>query len=167
MSNIVVDDDVLYNKIIIKNISDYSIQILNNELIICRIIPEIVPEIVPDISPSITYDELIKKDLRKSKIIYCKINNELIPNMIKYKKIINYIFSKLSKDIILSNTKINISDKIINEKGYIYDSNIGLSIQGTDAKKALIEIIHQLSTTNQTLEIQIKLKSNDIILFRL
>ena len=64
------------------------------------------------------------------------------------------------------NTLINISTDEINDRGYIFESEIGLSIQGTDTKNSLKEIINQLNKNNQIIEIKIKLKSLEEIIYK-
>ncbi len=157
MENITVDNDTLYNTIIIKNINDYNLQFLNNDLIITR--QTINTQIY------ITYDELMKKNLRNSQIIDVKINNQSISNMTKYAQLIKYIYTRLDKSTIMTNTIISVSREEKNDKGFVYYPDIGLSIRGVDARTALKEIINQITKSSQTLEIKIKLKSEEIINF--
>jgi hypothetical protein len=157
MENITVDNDTLYNTIIIKNINDYNLQFLNNDLIITRQ--------TIDTQLYITYDELMKKNLRNSEIIDVKINNQSISNMTKYAQLIKYIYTQLDKSTIMTNTIISVSREEKNDKGFVYYPDIGLSIRGVDAKTALKEIINQITKSSQTLEIKIKLKSEEIINF--
>jgi hypothetical protein len=160
MDNITVDNENTYSTIIIKNINNYSLTFENNDLIIKKLLITIP-------NNYISYDELFKKNLRNSKIIYVKIDNELIPNIVKYKKLIIYIYQNLDKQTIINNTILNVSINEINDKGYVYESDIGLSIQGVDSKKALKEIINQITKNNQIIEIKIKLKSEDEIVYKL
>jgi len=157
MNNITIDNTNIYEKIIIKNINNYSIKIVNNDMIICK--NELELELI-------TYNELMKKNLRNSKIIYVKIDNQLIPNITKYKKLIKYIYTKLDRQTIINNTLINISIEEINDRGYQFESDINLSIQGTDAKTSLKEIINQITKNNQIIEIKIKLKSLEEIIYK-
>ena len=158
MEDITVDNDTQYNKIIIKNISNYNIQFLNNDLIITK-------QIINN-TQYITYEELIKKNLRHSYLIDVSINNQSIPNMTKYGQLIKYIYRQLDKSTIITNTIISVSDEEKNDKGFVFYPDIGLSIRGVDAKTALKEIINQITKSGQILEILIKLKSNEEIRFR-
>jgi hypothetical protein len=159
MNNITVENENTYSTIIIKNINNYSLTFENNDLIIKKLLTTIS-------NNYISYDELLKKNLKNSQIVYVKIDNELIQNITKYKKLIKYIYQNLDKQTIINNTILNVSIYEINEKGYIYEDDIGLSIQGVDSKKALKEIINQLLKSNKTIEIKIKLKSKDEIIYR-
>jgi len=157
MDNITVDNDTTYSTIIIQNINNYNLTFENNNLIIKRI------ESIQN--QYITYEELFKKNLRNSKIISIYIDNQLIPNIFKYKRLIKYIYQHLDKQTIINNTLINVSIDEINERGYVYESDIGLSIQGTDTKTSLKEIINQITKNNQQIEIKIKLKCGEEIKF--
>jgi len=160
MDNITVNHADSYNRIIIKNINNYSIKIDNNTMIITR------NESDQNIN-YITYDELIRTNLKNSKIISVLIDDQLIPNITKYNKLIIYIYRTfLLKDTIINNTLLNISQHEINDKGFTYYNDLGLSIQGTEAKKSLREIINQITKNNQRIEIKIKLKSNKELIFR-
>ena len=90
-------------------------------------------------------------DFKKSIILKCLINNEDF-NKLKYKLILEQIY-KLIKDgvKIIKNTKLNIKTIKKEDEGFYYLDNIGISIQGVDSNKCLLEII------NQCLENQIKL----------
>ncbi len=160
MDNITVNHADSYNRIIIKNINNYSIKIDNNTMIITK------NESDQHIN-YITYDELIRTNLKNSKIISVLIDDQLIPNITKYNKLIIYIYRTfLLKDTIINNTLLNISQHEINDKGFTYYNDLGLSIQGTEARKSLREIINQITKNNQRIEIKIKLKSNEELIFR-
>ena len=157
MDNIIVDNDTTYSTIIIQNINNYNLTFENNNLIIKRI--------EPIQNQYITYEELFKKNLRNSTIISVYIENQLIPNIFKYMRLIKYIYQHLDKQTIINNTLINVSTDEINERGYVYYSDIGLSIQSTDAKTSLKEIINQITKNNQQIDIKIKLKCGEEIIF--
>ena len=95
MDNITVEDINAYKKIIIRNINNYSIKIENNDMIITKNEQELELE-------TITYEELMRKNLRNSKIIYVKIDNQLIPNITKYKKLIKHIYQNIDKQTIIN-----------------------------------------------------------------
>ena len=96
-------------------------------------------------------------DFKKSIIQITKINNEDF-NKLKYKLILEQIY-KLIKDgvKIIKNTKLNIKTIKKEDEGFYYLDNIGISIQGVDSNKCLLEII------NQCLENQIKLSMKIIL----
>jgi len=158
MNNITVDNETTYSTIIIQNITNYSLTYENNNLIIKKLLTTL--------DNYISYNNLFKKNLKNSQIIYVKIDNELIPNITKYRKLIKYIYLYLDKQIIINNTLLNISQEEINDKGYVYESDIGLSIQGVDSKKALKEIINQITKNNQSIEIKIKLISDEELVYK-
>ena len=158
MDNITVDYDTTYQTIIIKNINNYHMQILNNNLIITKQIQ--------DQLEYISYEQLIKKNLRHSQIINIQIDNQYISNITKYNKLLKYIYLQLDITTIITNTIISISNEEKNDKGFVYYPDIKLSIRGVDAKTALKEIINQLTKSNKTLEIKIKLKSDEIIYYK-
>ena len=142
------------NTITIPNIQEFILQTINGNLILTRIIPFI--------------DEatLFQKNLRGSTIVECKINN-IINNKHKYKKLLIYLYSTTDRETILQNTILNISQQEIYEKGFEYYNQLGLSIQGADARRTLKEIINIIKIKNYSMELKIKLKNGDIILFKL
>ena len=140
------------NKITIQNIQEYTQQIVNGNLILTRIIP-IIDEVT-----------LFQKNLRGSTIEECKINN--INNDIKkYKRILIDLYSTTNMETILQNTILNISQQEINDKGFVYYTNLGISIQGADARRTLKEIINIIKIKNYSIELKIKLKNDEVIRF--
>lgn len=140
------------NIITIHNIQEYKWQIINKNLILTRIIP-IIDEAT-----------LFKKNLKGSTIVECKINN--INNDIKkYKKILIYLYSTTDLKTILQNTILNISQQEIYIKGFDYYTNLGISIQGSDTRRTLKEIINIIKIKNYSMELKIKLKNNEVIHF--
>jgi len=140
------------NTIVIQNIKEYTQQILNGNLILTRIIP-FVDEVI-----------LFQKNLRGSTILECKINN--INNDIKkYKKLLIKLLEETDMQIILQNTILNISQQEIYDKGFEYYTNLGVSIQGADARRTLKEIINIIKIKNYNMELKIKLKNDEVIRF--
>jgi len=140
------------NIITIPNIQEYTYQITNGNLVLTRIIPFI--------------DEatLFKKNLLGSTIVECKINN--INNDIhKYKKLLIYLYSITDIETILQNSILNISQQEIYEKGFKYYKQLGLSIQGADARRSIKEIINIIKIKKYSMELKIKLKNDEIIRF--
>ena len=139
------------NTITIQNIQEYTQQIINGNLVLTRIIPFV--------------DEatLFQKILG-STILECKINN--INNDIKkYKKILIYLYSTTDMETILQNTILNISQQEIYDRGFEYYTNLGISIQGADARRTLKEIINIIKIKNYSMELKIKLKNDEVIRF--
>jgi len=140
------------NTITIPNIQEFTQQIINGNLILTRI------------NPFIDERTLFQKDLRGSTLIYCKINN--INNDIhKYKKLLIYLYSTTDKEIILQNTSLNISHQEIYVKGFEYYNQLGLSIQGSDARRTLQEIINIVKIKKNSMELKIKLKNDEVVCF--
>jgi len=140
------------NTITIPNIQEFRQQIINGNLVLTRIIPFI--------------DEatLFQKNLRGSTIVECKINNNN-NNIHKYKKLLIYLYSITDIKTILQNTILNISQEEKYEKGFEYYNQLGVSIQGADARRILKEIINIIKIKNYSMELKIKLKNDDIIRF--
>ena len=139
-------------RIIIPNIQEYSQEIINGSLILTKRI--------------LSIDEglIFTKNLRGSTIIECKINGDK-KEINKYIKLILYIYSISKKETILENTTINISQKIIYDKGFNYYDYLGLSIQGVEARRALKEIINMIRINGYSMEMKIKLLNDEIINF--
>ena len=141
------------NTITIPNIQEFRQQIINGNIVLTRIIPFI--------------DEatLFQKNLRGSTIVECKINNNNNNNIHKYKKLLIYLYSITDIKTILQNTILNISQEEKYEKGFEYYNQLGVSIQGADARRILKELINIIKIKNYSMELKIKLKNDDIIRF--
>jgi hypothetical protein len=140
------------NIIIIPNIREFTLQIINGNLVLTKIDP-IIDEVT-----------LLKKNLRGSIIIECKINDRNI-NVYKYKKLLIYLYSTIDIETILQNTILNISQQEIYDKGFVYYRQLGLSLQGADAKRTLKEIINIIKIKDYNIDLKIKLKNDEIIHF--
>jgi len=140
------------NTITIQNIQEFTQQIINGNMVLTRIIPFI--------------DEatLFQKNLLESNILECKINNEII-DIKKYKKLLINIYSTTEMKTILQNTILNISQQEIYDKGFEYYPNLGISIQGADARRILKEIINIIKIKNYSMELKIKLKNDEVFSF--
>ena len=68
-------------------------------------------------------------------------------------------------ETILQNTILNISQQEIYDKGFEYYKQLGVSIQGADARRTLKEIINIIKIKNYSMELKIKLKNDVIIRF--
>jgi hypothetical protein len=109
--------------------------------------------------------ELLNKNVTFSNVIYCKINYINLKEK-KYKSILIYLYKLIiiknnGKEKILKNTHLNISEDVINNKGYKYYNDLKLSVQGADANKTLEEIINFSKLEKNKLEIKIKLKNGE------
>ena len=125
--------DILLQKIIIDNTNYIIIEKENGD----KLLKKITSINITDIKDIKDYD------FKKSIILKCLINNEDF-NKLKYKLILEQIY-KLIKDgvKIIKNTKLNIKTIKKEDEGFYYLDNIGISIQGVDSNKCLLEIINQ------------------------
>jgi len=140
------------NTITIQNIQEFTQQIINGNLVLTRI------------TPFIDEATLFQKNLRGSTIKECKINN--VNNDIhKYKKLLVFLYSTTDIETILQNTILNVSQEEIYDKGFEYYHQLGVSIQGADARRTLKEIINIIKIKKYSMELKIKLKNDDIIRF--
>lgn len=55
-------------------------------------------------------------------------------------------------ETILQNTILNISQQEIYDKGFEYYTNLGISIQGADARRTLKEIINIIKIKNYSIK---------------
>jgi len=140
------------NIITIPNIQEFTQQIINGNLVLTRI------------TPFIDEPTLFKKNLRGSTIVECKINNINI-DIHKYKKLLIYVYSTTDIETIIQNTILKISRQEIYDKGFEYYKQLGISIQGADARRTIKEIINIIKIKNYTMELKIKLKNDEIIRF--
>ena len=146
------------DKIHIPNISKYTIEIIDNTLIL-------TPKDV-----FITEDDLYKTNLGKSKIISCIVKNgtDIISSTQKYRTILNDIWMNMPTQLILQNTTFNM--KLTDEKGlngYNWDSILKLSIQNKDSNGTMKEIIKMLKINNYNIVIHIKLEDGAEIKFKI
>jgi hypothetical protein len=107
--------------------------------------------------------EVNRYDLKKSIILSCKVNNKDVPKL-KYRYVLDYIL-KLIDDgiIIIKNSFLNIKTIEKEDHGYYYIKELGISIQGVDSNKSILEIMNQCEKNNISLKMKIKLLNNEII----
>ena len=92
-----------------------------------------------------------------SEIIKCIINN-INCDKLKYRTILNMIYEIINDPIkIMSRTKLNIKLIEDKEKGFYYIKKLGISVQGCDSNKCLLEIINQCIENNIMISMEIKL----------
>jgi len=102
-------------------------------------------------------------DFKKSSILECSINNEEF-NKLKYKSILEEIYKIINDGvIIIKHTQLNIKTIKKENDGYYYLDDIGISVQGVDSNKCLLEIINQCIENEIELNMKIKLNNNIII----
>jgi hypothetical protein len=145
--------------ITILNIEQYTQQIINGNLLLTKI------QQIQNID-NISENKLFTQNLSKSKIIKCKINNEVL-DINYYNKLLLYLYYHIDKNTIIQNTTLNISKDKIHDKGFKYYKDLGISIQGAESRKTLREIINVIKLNNFNIELKIKLENNEIINFKL
>ena len=102
-------------------------------------------------------------DFTRSSILECLIKkNEF--NKLKYKPILEQIYYIINCGTkIIKSTKLNIKTIRKEDEGFYYLDTIGISVQGCDSNKCLIEIITQCIENGIELVIKIKLSDEVII----
>jgi hypothetical protein len=104
--------------------------------------------------------ELKNYDFKKSIILNCLINDELF-NKFKYNQILKQIYNIINDGVkIIKKTKLNIKTIKKLDEGYYYLDNIGISIQGADSNKYILEIFNQYIENNIKLSLEIMLINN-------
>lgn len=99
--------------------------------------------------------ELKNYDFKKSIILNCLINDELF-NKFKYNQILKQIYNIINDGVkIIKKTKLNIKTIKKLDEGYYYLDNIGISIQGADSNKCILEIFNQCIENNIKLSLEI------------
>ncbi len=136
----------------IPNISNYIMEIVDDTLILTSKLNYI------------TESDMNKICLLDSFVLSCKINEEEVDRL-RYKSILLYIYKKMTANLILQNTEMNIKLIETNENGYTWYKDLGMSIQGKDANLTFKEILRMIKLNQMKLEIEIQLKNKEIIRF--
>lgn len=142
----------------IANIDKYTVEYINNELIL-------TPK-----ENYITEDEFDKTKLNSSKILNCIVKNKdnIISNKLRYRSILDDIWISMNVSKMLQTTTFNY--KLTNENGlngYKWCPNLNLSIQCKDAKHTMKEILNMIKINNYSIKLTIQLETNKIIKFKL
>ena len=141
--------DILLQKIIIDN-TNYTIINKENGDILLKKNTHIDITDIKDIK---------NYDFKKSRISECLINNEEC-NKFKYKSVLTKIYELINDGTqIIKNSKLNIKTIKKENEGFYYLDNIGISVQGVDSNKCLLEIIKQCIENEIEIFMKIKLIS--------
>ena len=141
------NDDILLHKIIIDTINYTIINKDNGD----KLLKKINHINITDIKAIKDYD------FKKSIILECLIDNKEF-NKLKYKSILEQIYKLINDGTkIIKNTKLNIKTLKIEDEGFYYLDNIGISVQGAESNKCLLEITNQCIENKIGLSIKIKL----------
>lgn len=145
--------DVLLKKVVLDD-TEFTIVDKNNG---DKILKKITSVNISDIC------DVKKYDFKKSNIISCSLNDDKIIKL-KYKSILESVY-KLIDDgaTIIKQTKINIKTIKKQDEGFYYLEDVGISIQGVDSNKCLLEIINQCIKSEIHLVIVIKLLNETIV----
>lgn len=139
--------DILLEKIIIDD-TNYTITNKNNG---DKLLKKITSVNINDVS------DIKKYDFRKSNILSCFLNDEEITKL-KYKSILENIYKIINGGTkIIKNSKLNIKTIKKLDEGFYYLEDLGISIQGVDSNKCLLEIINQCIENEISLIMKIKL----------
>ena len=107
--------------------------------------------------------DLINYDFGKSIILECLVNDKQITKF-KYKSTLVHIYNLINDKMkIIKNTKLNIIALKKIDNGFYYSDNLGISVQGAESNKCLLEIITQCIENKIKLYMEIKLIDNNII----
>lgn len=108
-------------------------------------------------------DELKKFNFFKSTINRCTVNNNEIDRL-KYKSILVSIYNIVDCGAtIIRHTILNIRTIKKEDNGFYYLDNLGISIQGCDSNKCLLEIMNQCIGNNINLMIMIELIDGTVV----
>ena len=140
----------------IPDIENYTIEFINGELIA-------IPR-----ESYITEDEFNNTDLNSSIIKNCIVKNgdQIISNNLKYKAILNDIWSTMPIQTIINNTNFNMTETNPHGKGYRWFAPLELYIQYKAATNTMREILNMIKLNNYSIKITIQLRTNTIINFR-
>lgn len=141
------NDDILLHKIIIDTINYTIINKENGD----KLLKKTAHINITDIKDIKDYD------FKKSIILECLLDNKEF-NKLKYKSILEQIYKLINDGTrIIKNTKLNIKTLKKEDEGFYYLDNIGISVQGADSNKCLLEIINQC--IENEIELSMKIKS--------
>jgi hypothetical protein len=139
--------DILLHKIIINTINYTIINKENGD----KLLKKTAHINITDIK------DIKEYDFKKSIILECLLDNKEF-NKLKYKSILEQIYKLINDGTrIIKNTKLNIKTLKKEDEGFYYLDNIGISVQGADSNKCLLEIINQCIENEIELSIKIKL----------
>jgi hypothetical protein len=159
------------NTIVIPRIHEYTQRVVHTSLVLDRIVPRTVvkknPTLLPKPMPTICYldeTELFQYNFTGSKIVWCKLNDDLYETP-KYAFIIKILCQMMTLYARWQYTYYtrNIKAGVINERGFKYNKKLRVSFRGVDANHALHEIINITKLMNYKIELEILLKTGEII----
>lgn len=147
------NDDILLQKVIIDNKKYTIINKENGDILLKKNIYINITDI----------NDIKNYDFKKSIIYECIIDKKQFNNL-KYNSILKHVYNKINDGIkIIKNTLINIKTIKKNDEGFYYLNNLGISFQGIDSNRCLLEIINHCIENKIKLSMKIKLIDEIII----
>lgn len=145
--------DILLEKTIIDS-SNYKVEKqLNGDILLKKLIQIDILDI----------RDLKHHDLKNSEILECALNNKLIAKL-KYKSVLEQIYNIINDGtVIIKNTTLNIKTIKKEDEGYYYLEDIGISVQGVESNKCILEILNQCVKNKINIIMEIKLFDNNIL----
>lgn len=145
--------DILLEKNIIDS-SNYKVEKqLNGDILLKKLIQIDILNI----------KDLKHYDLKNSEILECSINNKLIAKL-KYKSVLEQIYNIINDGTtIIKNTTLNIKTIKKEDEGFYYLEDIGISVQGVESNKCIVEILNQCEKNKINITMEIKLFTNNIL----
>ena len=145
---------ITQNKIIISDISKYSITFKDNNLILeCKK------------SDYLSEKDFLKQDLKYSVMQIGYINGEVYTKS-KYMSFLIFLYKTINDIELISKSTMNIEKGNRYDSGYTYYKDLEFSVQGKDAIGTLSEIIHISKEYKINIELEILLANNKIIKYR-
>ena len=156
-----INEALMANEHTIFNIHEYTSQYIRTDTGTTLVLTRIVSYI--------SEAELFAKDIHGSKIVHCKINNDVV-NIIKYSRLFIHMYQRMTaaeRQAYFQNPerRNNISHEHRHGGGFHYYPTIGISVQYTNAPATLAEIVRLAKMKPETFEIHIQLKTNEIVRF--
>jgi hypothetical protein len=112
----------------------------------------------------ITFDNLDDYEFSHSIVMYISINDEEIHEF-KYRKIRDCVYNTIGDGLkVIKNSILNVKLPELNNKGFTYNPELGISVQGADSNKTMKEIILQCQKNNISLTMKIKLDTDKIVM---
>lgn len=137
--------DILLEKVIIDKNNYAIINKENNTILLKKMVN--VTNII----------DIKKYDFTHSSIVECVVHNAKV-NKLKYTSILNQIYKIIDDGAtIIKHTKMNIKTIKKEDEGFYYLESLGISVQGVDSNKCILEIMNQCIKNNITLILKIKL----------
>jgi hypothetical protein len=139
--------DVLLKKVVLDNTNFTVVNKSNGD----KVLKKITSVNISDIK------DIRKFDFKKSNIMSCQLNNDTTVKL-KFRTILENVYKIINDGAtIIKNSKLNIKTCKKHDDGFTYLEYLGISVQGVDSNKCLLEIINQCVENEISLNMVIKL----------